>query len=149
MSNGGEWAEVFMEDRQSGAANMTKIVLRRWSLAATGAGIDVTVGDATGFALPPISQLAVWPPKLPLRQLEAAQVRRRSSKWNRRQSANSARISTQSSQVELLQKLTPPLGTRFGHNASDCRYSEDAAKYLLPTQTASSKRTTKFERCFP
>ena len=51
MSNGGEWAEVFVEDRQSGAAEYDENRVEAMvSSRDLGAGIRVTVGDATGFA---------------------------------------------------------------------------------------------------
>ena len=51
MSNGGEWAEVFVEDRQSGAAEYDENRVETMvSSRDLGAGIRVTVGDATGFA---------------------------------------------------------------------------------------------------
>ncbi|MEC7915629.1 MAG: TldD/PmbA family protein [Actinomycetota bacterium] len=51
MSNGGEWAEVFVEDRQSASTDFDEgRVETMVSSRDLGAGIRVTVGDATGFA---------------------------------------------------------------------------------------------------
>ncbi|HAF69571.1 MAG TPA: TldD/PmbA family protein [Acidimicrobiaceae bacterium] len=51
ISNGGEWAEVFVEDRQSASADFDEgRVEAMVSSRDLGAGIRVTVGDLTGFA---------------------------------------------------------------------------------------------------
>ena len=51
MSNGGQWAEVFVEDRQSASADFDEgRVESMVSSRDLGAGIRVTVGEATGFA---------------------------------------------------------------------------------------------------
>jgi len=51
MSNGGEWAEIFVEDRQSASADFDEgRVEAMVSSRDLGAGIRVTVGDVTGFA---------------------------------------------------------------------------------------------------
>lgn len=51
MSNGGEWAEVFVEDRQNASADFDEgRVEAMASSRDLGAGIRVTVGEVTGFA---------------------------------------------------------------------------------------------------
>ena len=51
MSNGGQWAEVFVEDRQSASADFDEgRVEAMVSSRDLGAGIRVTVGETTGFA---------------------------------------------------------------------------------------------------
>ncbi len=51
MSNGGQWAEVFVEDRQSASADFDEgRVESMVSSRDLGAGIRVTVGETTGFA---------------------------------------------------------------------------------------------------
>ena len=51
LSNGGQWAEVFVEDRQSASAEYDEgRVEAMTSSRDLGAGIRVTVGEATGFA---------------------------------------------------------------------------------------------------
>jgi TldD protein len=51
ISNGGEWAEVFVEDRQNASADFDEgRVEAMVSSRDLGAGIRVTVGEVTGFA---------------------------------------------------------------------------------------------------
>jgi TldD protein len=51
LSNGGEWAEVFVEDRQSASTEFDEgRVESMVSSRDLGAGVRVTVGEATGFA---------------------------------------------------------------------------------------------------
>ena len=51
ISNGGEWAEVFVEDRQNASADFDEgRVESMVSSRDLGAGIRVTVGEVTGFA---------------------------------------------------------------------------------------------------
>ncbi len=51
LSNGGQWAEVFVEDRQSASAEFDEgRVESMMSSRDLGAGIRVTVGETTGFA---------------------------------------------------------------------------------------------------
>ncbi|MBM46431.1 MAG: peptidase U62 [Acidimicrobiaceae bacterium] len=51
ISNGGEWAEVFVEDRQNASADFDeRRVEAMVSSRDLGAGIRVTVGEVTGFA---------------------------------------------------------------------------------------------------
>ena len=51
MKNGGEWAEVFVEDRQNASADFDEgRVEAMTSSRDLGAGIRVTVGEVTGFA---------------------------------------------------------------------------------------------------
>ena len=51
MSNGGEWAEIFVEDRQSASADFDEDRVEAMASSRDlGAGIRVTVGNITGFA---------------------------------------------------------------------------------------------------
>ena len=122
MSNGGEWAEVFMEDRQSGAAEYDENRVETMvSSRDLGAGIRVTVGDATGFAH--TSDISTGSKSHSCHRAARGGARSHRSLFEvepPKAKCKSAESVPKAHQLNSYKELTPPRANKFGHNASDC-----------------------------